>query len=29
MSAADVVDYWYKENAKYEYETPGWQAVHI
>ncbi|KAH7731974.1 Protein F09B9.5, partial [Aphelenchoides avenae] len=26
MSATEVVDYWYSEHNKYEYETPGWQA---
>lgn len=26
MSATEVVDYWYSEHTKYEYETPGWQA---
>jgi hypothetical protein len=25
MSASDMVDYWYKESRRYEYETPGWQ----
>ena len=25
-TAREMVDYWYKENSKYEYETPGWQA---
>uniref|UniRef100_A0A915P0E6 SCP domain-containing protein n=2 Tax=Meloidogyne TaxID=189290 RepID=A0A915P0E6_9BILA len=26
ISAKEIVDYWYDENRKYEYETPGWQA---
>ncbi len=25
MPASDMVDYWYKESRRYEYETPGWQ----
>jgi hypothetical protein len=25
MSPKDIVDYWYNEHRKYEYETPGWQ----
>jgi len=26
MPASDMIDYWYNENKKYEYETPGWQV---
>jgi hypothetical protein len=25
MAPKDIVDYWYNEHRKYEYETPGWQ----
>ncbi|KAI1713196.1 cysteine-rich secretory protein family domain-containing protein [Ditylenchus destructor] len=25
-TADEIVDYWYNENNKYEYEAPGWQA---
>uniref|UniRef100_A0A7E4VPY2 SCP domain-containing protein n=1 Tax=Panagrellus redivivus TaxID=6233 RepID=A0A7E4VPY2_PANRE len=25
MSPSAIVEYWYNENRKYEYETPGWQ----
>ncbi|KAL7074725.1 hypothetical protein ACQ4LE_005930 [Meloidogyne hapla] len=27
ISAKEIVDHWYDENRKYEYETPGWQAA--
>ncbi|KAF7638286.1 SCP domain-containing protein [Meloidogyne graminicola] len=27
MSANEIVDHWYNENRKYEFETPGWQAA--
>lgn len=26
MTPRQMVDYWYHENRKYEYETPGWQT---
>jgi len=26
MSPQQIVDYWYTEHRKYEYETPGWQT---
>ncbi|KAI6177021.1 SCP-like protein [Aphelenchoides bicaudatus] len=25
MPASDMVDYWYKESRRYEYQIPGWQ----
>ncbi|KAI6240884.1 SCP domain-containing protein [Aphelenchoides fujianensis] len=24
MSASDIVEYWYKENRRYDYDLPGW-----
>jgi hypothetical protein len=26
MSAHEMLDYWYKESRRYEYQTPGWQV---
>lgn len=26
LTAEEIVEYWYDEHRKYEYETPGWQA---
>lgn len=26
MKAQEIVDYWYNEHKKYEFETPGWQT---
>lgn len=26
ISGEKVVEHWYSEHVKYEYETPGWQA---
>lgn len=26
MKSQEIVDYWYNEHKKYEFETPGWQT---